>query len=157
MNTKLKTGIILGAGSQLANLVSGSDIGTAAYDKMNASYGLEHFINGATQAGAFAGATLASYGLTKTLVKKCIPFASETTSKAGALTTAVSVAYALAKTDVFRDAMYNMTAYDHQLARGLEAIATVGIAAGTVVTGTLFAKDLYDLASVKVKKMLNKE
>ncbi|MFH0752618.1 MAG: hypothetical protein V1914_03410 [archaeon] len=119
---------------------------------MNAGYNLEHFVNGATQAGAFAGIALAAYGLTKKGIEKGIPIASEKTAKAGSLTSALSVAYGLAHTDIFQNALYNMSAYNHHISNSLEAIATLGIAAGIAVTGTLFVKDIYDFAASKLKR-----
>lgn len=151
MDSKLKTGIVITAGSEIANLVSRSPVGTAAYDHMNAGYNLEHFVNGATQVGAFAGLALTAYGLTKLGIEKGFPGASEKTSTAAGLTAATSVAYSLAHTEVFYNALCNMTAYNHQISNALEVIATVGIAAGLIATGTLVVKDLYDFAASKLK------
>ncbi len=157
MKNSLKTGIMTAAGSQLANVVSRSEIGTNAFDKLNMSYDLEHFINGVTQAGAFAGLTIAAYGLTKAAVEKGVGFASEKTATSAALTSATSVAYALAKTETFQNALYDVSMYNHQIQNALEAIAAVGITAGLIATGTLLVKDVYDLASSKVKKSLSKK
>ena len=124
---------------------------------MNRSYGLEHFINGATQTGALAGLTVAAYGITKAAVEKGLGFASEKTAKTAGLTSAASVAYVLAKTETFQNALYNMSMYNHQIQNALEAVAAVGITAGLIATGTLLVKDVYDLASSKVKKSFIKK
>jgi len=157
MGNKLKNGLMIAAGSELANIVSESRVGSDAYDKINAGYGLEHFVNGATQAGAFAGLALAAYGLTGFAVKKAMPIASEKTAKAASLTSALSVAYALSQTGVFREALYNMSAYNHQMQRAVEVIATLGIFASLVATGALFAKDVYGYASGKIRAALEKK
>lgn len=157
MKNPLKTGLITAAGSQLANLVSDSAIGAAAYTSMNSGYGLEKFVNGATQAGAFAGLTIAAYGATKLAIEKGVPFASKNTNKAASITSAASVAYGLARTDIFQNALYNMTAYDNQVARALETIGAMGIFAGLTAAGTFFAKDLYDLVASKVSNLTKKK
>lgn len=153
---KIKKGIIMAVGSQLANIVSKSGMGTSAFDKLNMSYNLERFIDGATQVGALAGLTLATYSITDFAVKKAVPIASEKTVKIASLTSATSVAYALSQADIFREALYNMSAYNHQLQRAVETVATLGISAGVVAVGTLFTKDIYDYTSAKVKAALGK-
>ena len=153
---KIKKGVIIAAGLQLANMVSKSGIGVKAYDSINAGYGLEHFINGTTQVGALAGLTLAAYGITDFAVKKAVPIAGEKTAKIASLTSATSVAYALSQTDIFREALYSMGAYNQQLQRAVEAIATLGMSVGVVAAGTLFAKDVYDYTSAKIKASLGK-
>ncbi len=156
MGNQLKNGLMIAAGSELAHIVSESSIGSNAYDKINAD-GLEHFVNGATQAGAFAGLALAAYGLTGFAMKKAIPIASERTAKAASLTSALSVAYALSQTGVFREALYNMSAYNHQIQGAAEVIATLGIITSLVATGILFAEDVYCYASGKIRAALEKK
>lgn len=158
MEKTLRNGLITAASAEIANVVSNSSLGTSVYDShlLNGNYGLERFVNGATQAGAFAGLTVATYGATKAALK-ALPFVSDKTAKATGLTSAISVAYGLANTDVFQNAVYNMGLYDRQVAGALETIATFGIATGLVVASTLFAKDLLELAGSGIKKVFSKK
>lgn len=153
MDKTLKTGIAGAVGCELANLISRSPIGERVYES---NYGLEHFVNGATQIGALAGIAAVSYGITKLAANKGLTFTNENTKISAALTSAAAVGYGLAHTEVFQNAVYNMGLYNHEAARILEPIINLGIAGGIVATGALFAKDIYDLAITKVKKLFEK-
>lgn len=150
----LQIGIAGAVGCQLANLVFRSPIGERMYDS---NYGLEQFVNGATQVGAIAGVAVASYGLTKLAAEKGLPFTGEKTRVSAALTSAAAVGYGLAQTEVFYNAVCNMGLYNHEVARVLEPMINLGIGAGIVATGILFTKDVYDLASAKIKGVFSKK
>lgn len=155
MNKPLKAGIVTGACSGLAKLLFNSSVGYDAFDTVRSGsvYSWESRLDGLSEAGLFAGAALTAYGLTKALVDKCMPIASERTSVAASLTAAGALAYGLErKAGLLYDAVCKIGVYDYQIASGLETFVSHGIVFGLIFAGGSLVYDLCSLAAKKPKQ-----
>ncbi|GAG52963.1 unnamed protein product, partial [marine sediment metagenome] len=114
-------GIGIGTVGGLGNLVLKSELGRIANDAIRSGsvHKWQDRLEGFSEAGIYAGATLAVYGLTKSFIDKCIPILSERTSTVAGITSATSVAYTLAtKTELLKDATQGIGLYDRGIANG---------------------------------------